>query len=108
VHVVWGLTLTLWEHRDFEIVWGGPVDWDLAHAPTNVASAYPGTWHSSVERVTAPRGVGVGAAIGAILGGAGAIALNRATWHEWIAPGGRRATVLALGTSAPRRDARIR
>jgi sodium/hydrogen antiporter len=54
----------------------------------------------SVELGTALRNLAVGAAIGAVLGGAGAVALNLATRHEWIAPGGRRLAALALATGA--------
>jgi NhaP-type Na+/H+ or K+/H+ antiporter len=54
----------------------------------------------SVEFGTALRDLAVGAAMGALLGGAGAVALNLATRHEWIAPGGRRLAALALATGA--------
>jgi NhaP-type Na+/H+ or K+/H+ antiporter len=54
----------------------------------------------SFELGTALRDLAVGAAIGALLGGAGAVALNLAARHEWIAPGGRRLAALALATSA--------
>jgi NhaP-type Na+/H+ or K+/H+ antiporter len=54
----------------------------------------------SVDLGTAVRDLAVGAAIGALLGGAGAVALNLATRHGWIAPGGRRLAALALATGA--------
>jgi NhaP-type Na+/H+ or K+/H+ antiporter len=54
----------------------------------------------SFELGTALRELGIGAAIGVLLGGAGAVALNLATRQGWIAPGGRRLATLALATSA--------
>jgi NhaP-type Na+/H+ or K+/H+ antiporter len=54
----------------------------------------------SLELGTALRELGVGVVIGAVLGGAGALALNRASRLDWIAPGGRRLAALALATSA--------
>jgi NhaP-type Na+/H+ or K+/H+ antiporter len=54
----------------------------------------------SFELGTALRELGIGAGIGALLGGVGAVALNRATRVGWIAPGGRRLAALALATSA--------
>jgi NhaP-type Na+/H+ or K+/H+ antiporter len=52
------------------------------------------------ELGTALRELGLGIVIGVLLGGGGAIALNRAIRHRWIAPGGRRLAALALATSA--------
>jgi NhaP-type Na+/H+ or K+/H+ antiporter len=54
----------------------------------------------SIELGAALQELGIGVIIGALLGGAGAVALNHATRHEWIAPGGRRLAALALATSA--------
>jgi sodium/hydrogen antiporter len=54
----------------------------------------------SIEFGTALRELGVGVVIGALLGVAGAVALNRATRRGWIAPGGRRLAALALAVSA--------
>lgn len=54
----------------------------------------------SVEFGSALRDLAVGVGIGALLGSAGAVALNVATRHEWIAPGGRRLAALALATGA--------
>lgn len=54
----------------------------------------------SIELLTALRELGVGVGVGVLLGGAGALALSRATRHGWIAPGGRRLAALALAMSA--------
>jgi NhaP-type Na+/H+ or K+/H+ antiporter len=54
----------------------------------------------SIELGSALRELAIGVAVGAVLGGAGAIALSRATQRGWIAPGGRRLAALALATSA--------
>jgi sodium/hydrogen antiporter len=54
----------------------------------------------SIELGSALRELAIGVGIGALLGGAGAIALGRATRRGWIAPGGRRLAALALATSA--------
>lgn len=54
----------------------------------------------SVELGTALRDLGIGLAIGALVGGAGAVALNFAARREWVAPGGRRLAALALATGA--------
>jgi NhaP-type Na+/H+ or K+/H+ antiporter len=52
------------------------------------------------EMGTALRELGVGAAVGALLGAVGALVLNRASRHGWIASGGRRLAALALAISA--------
>jgi len=49
---------------------------------------------------TALRELGVGAAVGALLGAVGALVLNRASRDGWIASGGRRLAALALAISA--------
>ena len=52
------------------------------------------------EMGSALRELGVGAAVGALVGGVGALVLNRASRHGWIASGGRRLAALALAISA--------
>jgi NhaP-type Na+/H+ or K+/H+ antiporter len=52
------------------------------------------------EMGTALRELGVGAAVGALLGGIGALVLNRASRGGWIASGGRRLAALALAIGA--------
>ena len=54
----------------------------------------------SIEFGAALRELGVGLVVGAVLGGVGALVLNWASQHRWIAPGGRRLAALALALSA--------
>lgn len=54
----------------------------------------------SIEFGAALRELGVGVAVGVVLGAAGALILNRASLYGWIAPGGRRLAALALALSA--------
>ncbi len=54
----------------------------------------------SLELGAALRELGTGVAVGALVGGVGALVLNRAARGGWIAPGGRRLAALALATGA--------
>ncbi len=54
----------------------------------------------SLDISHALRELGIGIAVGAALGGAGAVILSHASRQEWIAPGGRRLAALALAASA--------
>lgn len=54
----------------------------------------------SIELGAALRELGTGVAVGALVGGVGALVLNRATRGGWIAPGGRRLAALALALGA--------
>jgi sodium/hydrogen antiporter len=54
----------------------------------------------SFEFGTAMRELGIGAVVGIVLGGLGALTLSHATRAGWIAPGGRRLAAFALAASA--------
>jgi NhaP-type Na+/H+ or K+/H+ antiporter len=54
----------------------------------------------SLDISHALRELGIGVVVGAVLGGAGAVILSRASRQGWIAPGGRRLAALALAGSA--------
>jgi sodium/hydrogen antiporter len=67
-----------------------------------VAASQLGQVHESVayEAGTALRELGIGAAIGVLVGGGGALVLNIVTRRGWTATGSHRLAALALATSA--------
>lgn len=54
----------------------------------------------SIELDTALLELGLGVVVGVLVGALGVLALNQASRHGWIAPGGRRLATLALAGSA--------
>ena len=74
----------------------------LVTVALGVAASQLGQTSESVsfELDTALRELGVGVAVGIVVGAGGAVVLSRATRAGWIAPGGRRLAALALAMSA--------